>query len=201
VPILGPVEHGERLFDKEAGFQVWCQMPTHLIQSHDDSLFLIDEPDIYLHSDLQRQLLQILRGLGPDILIATHSTEIINEAERDDIVLINKARNTGRRVREPSELRQVFAALGSNTNPILTQLAKTRRALFVEGDDFQILGRFAQKLGLRNVAARSDFAVVPVGGFNPERIIPRLVDQNRWAHSRRPMDMIVHGWSTSLFQA
>ncbi|MER9562430.1 AAA family ATPase [Mesorhizobium sp. M0571] len=34
------------------GFQVWCQMLTHLIQSSNNSLFLIDEPDIYLHSEL-----------------------------------------------------------------------------------------------------------------------------------------------------
>lgn len=243
VPILGPVEHSERLFDKEAarlalfnytasrnfrniwyhyperfdefrsiltqtwpgmdierpgldrvddkpllhmfcpeeripreifwsgfGFQVWCQMLTHIIQSSNSSLFLIDEPDIYLHADLQRQLLGLLRNLGPDILIATHSTEIINEAEADDIVLINKNRTNARRIREPSDVRHVFAALGSNINPILTQLAKSRRAVFVEGHDFQILGKFAQKLQKRRVAHRSDFAVVSVGGFNPERI-------------------------------
>ena len=152
------------------GFQVWCQMLTHLIQSSDKALFLIDEPDIYLHSDLQRQLLGLLRNLGPDILIATHSTEIITEAETDDIILINKRRRTGRRIRDPSELGDVFMALGSNLNPILTQLAKTRRALFVEGDDFQILTRFARKLEKGSIANRSDFAVVPVKGFNPERI-------------------------------
>jgi hypothetical protein len=149
------------------GFQVWCQMLTHLIQSRDRSLFLIDEPDI---SDLQRQLLGLLRNLGPDILIATHSTEIIAEAETDDIILINKRRRTAHRIRDPSELRDVFAALGSNLNPLLTQVVKTRRTLFVEGEDFQILARFARKLGLTNIANRSDFAVVPVKGFNPERI-------------------------------
>jgi hypothetical protein len=42
--------------------------------------------------------------------------------------------------------------------------------LFVEGDDFQILSRFARKLGLTTIANRSDFGVVPVKGFNPERI-------------------------------
>jgi putative AbiEii toxin of type IV toxin-antitoxin system/AAA ATPase-like protein len=151
------------------GFQVWCQMLTHLIQSKETALFLIDEPDIYLHSDLQRQLLTLLRNLGPDILIATHSMEIINEAESDDIIVINKRRTNARRIR-PSELRQVFTALGSNINPILTQLAKTRRALFVEGYDFQILSRFAQKLGLSALAHRNDFAVIPVGGFSPDRI-------------------------------
>jgi hypothetical protein len=55
-------------------------------------------------------------------------------------------------------------------NPILTQLAKTRRVLFLEGKDFQIISRFARKLGWNAVANRSEFAVVPVGGFNPARI-------------------------------
>jgi predicted ATP-dependent endonuclease of OLD family len=152
------------------GFQVWCQMLTHLIQSRDVSLFLIDELDIYLHSDLQRQLLSLLRSLGPDILIATHSTEIITEAEIDEIVIVNKARRLARRLREPSQLSEVFGILGSNTNPILTQLAKTKRAVFVEGDDFQVLSKFARKLGTTCVANRRDFAVIPVKGFNPERI-------------------------------
>lgn len=152
------------------GFQVWCQMLTHLIQSSEVSLFLIDEPDIYLHSDLQRQLLGILRNMGPDVIIATHSTEIIVEAETDDLVLINKQRRNARRIQHPSQLHEVFTVLGSNLNPILTQLAKTRRALFVEGKDFQILGKFARKLGFDDVGNRRQFAVVPVEGFNPERI-------------------------------
>jgi len=134
------------------------------------ALFLIDEPDIYLHSDLQRQLLGLLRNMGPDILIATHSTEIITEAETDDIVLINKHRKTGKRIKHPSQLEEVFKILGSNLNPILTQLARTKRAVFVEGKDFQIIGKFAQKLNFTKVGNRSDFAVIPVEGFNPERI-------------------------------
>lgn len=151
------------------GFQVWCQMLTHLVQSGDKALFLIDEPDIYLHADLQRQLLSLLRNLGPDILIATHSTEIITEAEADDIVVVNKKRKHARRIKHPSELTEVFGILGSNLNPILTQLAKSRRAVFVEGKDFQIIGKFARKLNCPGVGNRSEFAVIPVEGFNPER--------------------------------
>lgn len=152
------------------GFQIWVQMLTHIVQSNDVGLFLIDEPDIYLHSDLQRQMLSILRNLGPDILIATHSTEIITEAEADDIVLIDKRKSSARRIRDPGELASVFSVLGSSLNPILTQLAKTRRAVFVEGKDFQVLGKFARKLGLVDVANRSKFAVLPIEGFNPDRI-------------------------------
>lgn len=151
------------------GFQVWCQMLTHIIQSSDVSLFMIDEPDIYLHSDLQRQLMGILRNLGPDILLATHSTEIIAEAETEDIVVINKKKNRPMRIKDPTQLEEVFKILGSNVNPILTQLAKTRHVVFVEGKDFQVLSRFAKKLGFPEVAGRAGFAVVPIEGFSPDR--------------------------------
>ncbi|TAM81972.1 MAG: hypothetical protein EPN47_11275 [Acidobacteria bacterium] len=152
------------------GFQVWCQMLTFMVANSTASLFIIDEPDIYLHSDLQRQLVSALRSLGPDILLATHSTEIISEADPDEILVITKKARAARRVADPSQLRSIFATLGSNLNPTLTQLSRSKRAVFVEGKDFQIFSRFAAKLGFRTVATRSDFAVVPTEGFNPSRV-------------------------------
>ena len=152
------------------GFQVWCQMLTHLVKSRNMSIFLIDEPDIYLHSDLQRQLLTLLEDLGPDILIATHSTEIVSEAEADDIVLIDKSRRSARRIKDPSRLTEVFLSLGSNLNPVLTQLAKTRRVVFVEGKDFQVFSKYARRLNFKELANRATFAVIPIEGFNPDRV-------------------------------
>lgn len=152
------------------GFQVWCQMLTFIVKNRNVSLFLIDEPDIYLHSDLQRQLLTILKDLGPDILIATHSTEIITEADPDDILLINKRARSAKRLKDPSQLKTIFGSLGSNLNPIMTQLAKTKRALFVEGKDFQVLSQYARLAGLNETANRADFAVIPAEGFNPQKV-------------------------------
>jgi len=152
------------------GFQVWCQMLTFMVVNKDASLFIIDEPDIYLHSDLQRQLVSALRSLGPDILIATHSTEIILEADSDEILIVTKNARSAKRIADASQLRQVLEVLGSNVNPFLTQLARSRRLVFVEGKDFQIISRFANKLGAGTVATRSAFAVVPAQGFNPARV-------------------------------
>ena len=152
------------------GFQVWCQMLTFIVKSKSASLFIIDEPDIYLHSDLQRQLISLLKNLGPDILIATHSTEIISEAEPDDLLVVNKHSRAAKRISDPSQLKGVFDVVGSNLNPTLTQLAKTKRAVFVEGKDFQILSAFARKLGKNQVANRTDFAVIPVQGFNVQKV-------------------------------
>jgi energy-coupling factor transporter ATP-binding protein EcfA2 len=151
------------------GFQVWCQMLTHLVQGRDNSIFLIDEPDIYLHSDLQRQLVGLLRDLGPDIVIATHSTEIVTEAEPGELVVINKKKARAKRIQNQEEVGSVFNDLGSNVNPILTQLAKTKTAVIVEGLDFQNLTHFARRLGYTHVANRAKFAVIPLEGFNPGR--------------------------------
>lgn len=158
------------LFWAGFGFQVWCQMLTFIVKSKNISLFIIDEPDIYLHSDLQRQLVSILKTLGPDILIATHSTEIISETEPDDLLIINKKFSSAKRIKDPNQLQNVFGVLGSSLNPTLTQLAKSKRVVFVEGKDFQILSLFARRLRKNQVANRSDFAVVPVGGFNAQKV-------------------------------
>jgi energy-coupling factor transporter ATP-binding protein EcfA2 len=152
------------------GFQVWCQMLTFILQAKAASTLVIDEPDIYLHSDLQRQLVGLLGDLGPQIIVATHSAEIIAEVEPRALLNVNKRFHAARHIKDTRELQEVFQVLGSNLNPTLTQLAKTRRVVFVEGKDFQVLSRFARKLGLDAVAIRSDFAVVPVEGFNPQKV-------------------------------
>jgi len=38
------------------GFQVWCQLLTHIGRGRDSNILVVDEPEIYLHADLQRQL-------------------------------------------------------------------------------------------------------------------------------------------------
>ncbi len=149
------------------GFQVWCQMLTFILRSHADAILIIDEPDIYLHSDLQRQLVGLLREAAPDVLLATHSTEIISEAEPHELLVVRKGAKNASRVRDVDQLRTVFANLGSNLNPVLTQLAKTRKAVFVEGEDFKVIAAIARKLKIKRVANRGDFAVIPANGFNP----------------------------------
>ena len=64
----------------------------------------------------------------------------------------------------------------------------------------------AVKLILAGIlGARRDGAALnrPMGDgrANAERLIPSLSDQNLWAQSRRPMDMMRQGWAMSLFQA
>ncbi|WP_420634311.1 ATP-dependent nuclease [Candidatus Palauibacter sp.] len=154
------------------GFQVWCQILTHALRSRDATTLVIDEPEIYLHPDLQRKLVTTLRGLGPDILIATHSTEIMGEVDPTDILLLEKQKRTAGRLKSIEDVQGATERIGSVHNVTLTQLSRTRRVLFVEGsDDFKRLRKFATVLGLQELASGLDITPVESEGFaNWERI-------------------------------
>ncbi len=66
------------------GFQVWCQLRTHLNRARGSTLLLVDEPETYLHPVLQREILYLLRETASDVLITTHSSEIVAEAEPNE---------------------------------------------------------------------------------------------------------------------
>ncbi len=153
------------------GFQVWCQLLSHIFRSQDRSMLIIDEPDIYLHANPQRQLLSILKASGQDVLVATHSTEIITEADTNDILVIDKTQRSAKRVRSPKGIQSTLGSLGSTHMVTMSAIAQARRVLYVEGEDFKTLRKFARCLGLSELAAGVGIAPFPLGGFpSVERI-------------------------------
>lgn len=164
------------LFWTGFGFQVWCQLLTHISRARGATILVIDEPDIYLHPDLQRQLVSLLREAGPDVLMATHSTDIVAEAEPTDILAIDKFKRSAKRIKGPEGIGGALQSLGSVHNFALTQIERAGRVIFIEGGDFRILRQFARRLGLRELAAGSGLAWFPLGGF-PTRSHVRGVTQ------------------------
>jgi energy-coupling factor transporter ATP-binding protein EcfA2 len=168
------------------GFQVWCQLLTHVSRASGTTLLAIDEPEIYLHPDVQRQLLAILRGLEADVLLATHSVEIISEADPAELLLVQKGKQSAQRLRDVEGMQAALQSIGSAHNVALAQLARTKKIIFVEGlDDFRTLRRFAKLLGLTELAAGSDLTAFESGGFSSwERIrsfawgVKRAIDAN-----------------------
>jgi hypothetical protein len=119
-----------------------------------------------LHPDVQRQLLGVVRDIGADVLLATHSSEIISEADPSEIVLIDKRKRTGDRLKNIAGVQQALEAIGSGQNIALTALAKSRRVLFVEGvGDFRLLRRFARKIDMQELSAGAEIIPLPSGGF------------------------------------
>ena len=149
------------------GFQIWCQLLTHISRCSESDLLIVDEPEVYLHPEVQRQLLGILRDVHPDILLATHSVEILGEADPSEILLVDKSQKSARRVRDVEGVQHALDKIGSIQNITLTELARNRRLVFVEGlNDYRILRRFAKILGYNELAAGSGMTALESGGFD-----------------------------------
>jgi len=96
----------------------------------------------------------------------------MSEADPTEILVVDKRRRKAERLRDVEGVQAALRTVGSVQNITLTQLARNRRLLFVEGDsDFRIIRRFAKKLGFLEVASGADLTPVVSGGFSSwERI-------------------------------
>jgi energy-coupling factor transporter ATP-binding protein EcfA2 len=154
------------LFWVGSGFQIWCQLLTHLMRARESSLVVIDEPEVYLHADLQRQLVGLLRRFEADVLLATHSTEIMGEAEPSELVLIDKRNRSAERLKNVEKLQEALAEVGSVHNISLSRLARSRRIIFFEGDrDFKLVRLFSRQLGFDGIASGLEIFPAKSEGF------------------------------------
>lgn len=151
------------------GFQVWLQMMFQVSRASQDSILVLDEPDIYLHPDQQRKLVRRIVGGFGQLFLATHSSEIINEVEQSDIVVISRTRKSAKRVSDDDDYRSALAYIGSSENAEFARLARSKRIVFVEGHDKRLLKRFAQKLGDLEPLLSDDLLYFPLGGFSQWR--------------------------------
>lgn len=149
------------------GFQVWCQLLTHISRATNATILIVDEPEIYLHPDVQRQLLGILRDISADILLASHSTEIMSEADPGEILLVDKTKRSAERLKNIEGIQKALESVGSVQNITLTQLARSRKILFVEGlNDYKIIRRFSRKLNYQELSTGIDITAFESGGFS-----------------------------------
>lgn len=153
------------------GLAIWMQLITHVVKSERCPVLVVDEPEIYLHSDLQRKIKYLLSSFNKQIIIASHSIELINEVEPTDMIEIDKKNKFSKRIQDIIEVQRIVEELGSIHNLQLTKLIQSRKCLFFEGNDFKIFSKLAEKLDILNFQDGQDFTVVKLNGFdNVERL-------------------------------
>jgi hypothetical protein len=148
------------------GFQVWMQTMTHLVKSDFNSVLVLDEPDIYLHPDLQHRLMKIISERVGQTFVATHSTEIINEADPGDIVIIRPNSRDAKRIKSDDDYHEVYKAIGSSENAQFARLARTKKVLYFEGHDAKLLSKLARKLSSGDFISASSVTLMKTEGFS-----------------------------------
>jgi hypothetical protein len=148
------------------GVQIWLQILLHVFRLRDREVIVLDEPDVFLHSDLQRRLVNLLENLDAQTITATHSAEVIGEAPGDAVIWVSRERKAAVRAPRRDILFELSSTLGTQFNLPLARALKTRVAVFVEGQDAKVLRSIAKTLGHRKILQEDGVAIVPLGGFH-----------------------------------
>jgi hypothetical protein len=146
------------------GIQIWLQLLLHLARHRDADVVLLDEPEVFLHADLQRRLVRVLDEHPAQIIMATHSSEVLVEAPDESVVWIQRARRSSVRIANKGLQRQLNEALGSGYNLDVARTLKAERVCFVEGNDLGALRRLARTVGALGLAEDSTTAVLKLRG-------------------------------------
>ena len=123
------------------GLQMWLQTMWFLTRTRQSSVLILDEPDVYMHADLQRKLVRMLMHDSRQFIIATHSPEMLAEVEPDSVVVLDRKRRSSRAATSSRAVQELLLRVGSVHNLSLARLAGQRRLLLVEGKDVGLLKR------------------------------------------------------------
>ena len=134
-----------------SGFLQWLSVYA-LATDPEIDILLLDEPDAHLHASLQEQLVERLWDLatttGKQVLMATHSTEILRAATPETILHVRGSQG-GSYLTEEHQKVGLIAGLGSEYAPRIDRIKKTKRVLFVEGKtDVRILQALSAQAGI-----------------------------------------------------
>ena len=163
-------ERGDRtpkeLFWVGDGMQIFVQILTHLWRLRSADVVILDEPDLYLHADLQRRLVRLLDSTAAQTITATHSSEMLAEASSESVVWVDKTRRRAIRRPKPASLEDLSTQIGSSFNLRLATALRARTVVFVEGDDMSIIRELAKTIGADHLAGERNCAVIEIKGFS-----------------------------------
>lgn len=149
-----------------SGLQMWLQVIWFISKCPTEGTIVLDEPDVYMHPDLQRKVLRVVQKRFHQIVIATHSVEIISDVEPYQIVTVDKKNRRMRYATDNKAVQRIVDNLGSNHNLSLIRLGSAKKCLFVEGGDIKTLSKFQKILCPESTVAIDQLPSVELGGWS-----------------------------------
>ncbi len=147
------------------GLQMWLQTMWFLARSSKASTVILDEPDVYMHPDIQRRLIRYIKTRVPQIIVTTHSVEIMSEVDVDEILIVDRKRPRSRFAGTLPAVQKLIEHIGSVHNIHLAKLWHARRCILVEGKDVKLLGELHNVMFSESIEGFSAYPNMPIGGW------------------------------------
>jgi predicted ATP-binding protein involved in virulence len=130
------------------GLQMWLQTMWFLSRSSRASTVILDEPDVYMHADLQRRLIKLIKNDFKQVIVATHSVEIMSEVEPENILPVINSKAKQQYANKTPIVQKIVDEIGSVHNIEIARLFSYNKLLIVEGDkdDVKLLTIFQSKI-------------------------------------------------------
>ena len=143
------------------GLQMWLQLLWFIYTSEDADTLIIDEPDVYLHADLQNKLYKILLQTKKQIILSSHSFEFILNTDPKNIVIVQKNKSKSSFANDNPNVQKIINDIGYSANLELIKFANSGKCVFVEGYDRKVLSCFANIMGYHDF---EEIPIIPIGG-------------------------------------
>jgi hypothetical protein len=147
------------------GLQMWLQTVWFLVRSRDSTTVILDEPDVYMHPDLQHRLIRFLKGRHPQLIVATHSADILSEVDASSILVVDATRSESTFANTPAGVQHVIDQMGGIHNLQLARLAAAKRCLLVEGKDISFLKHFQDTMFPQAMEPIDTIPGLSIGGW------------------------------------
>jgi energy-coupling factor transporter ATP-binding protein EcfA2 len=148
-----------------SGLQMWLQTMWFLVQSKNSQTIILDEPDVYMHPDLQRKLIKTVSKSGQQLIITTHSVEIMSEVDPENILIIDRKRRKSDFATSVPAVQSIIDRIGSVQNVHLTRLWSAKKCILVEGKDIGYLNIFHQKIFPNSKESLNAIPNMSIGGW------------------------------------
>ncbi len=147
------------------GLQMWLQAIWFLTRCAGDVTVILDEPDVYMHADLQRRLMRLVQRRHHQVIVATHSVEILSQTDPQSVLVLDRAQRSSRFATSLPGLQSVIDSIGGVHNVQIARLWKSRRFLLLEGDDLRVLRHLHATLCPGTDTPLDDLPNVSIGGW------------------------------------
>lgn len=147
------------------GLQMWLQTIWFVSRTPADGIVVLDEPDVYMHPDLQRKVFRLLRRRFVQSIVATHSVEIMAEADPGQILIADKSRPRSAFANTEPAVQSLVDQLGGVHNVHLARLWSAKKFLLVEGKDVSFLRHLHSLLFPESEVPIDAIPSLPVGGW------------------------------------
>lgn len=148
------------------GLQMWLQTIWFLIRNENATTVILDEPDVYMHPDLQHRLVRFLKGRHPQLIIATHSADVMSEVDPGNVLVVNATQVRSRFADSAEGVQRAINRMGGIHNLQLARLASAEKCLLVEGQDLDFLRRFQDRIFPTSTGPLNTLPNMSIGGWS-----------------------------------